>query len=453
VSDAIERNNPADAMDALRELTSAPAEQLARLIRDGEVSAVEAVEAHIERIADVNGALNAVVQVDAKRAVKAAQAADRARAGGAALGPLHGVPFTAKDNFLTAGVVTAVGVRERAAAVPSEDAAAVARMRAAGAILLGKTNCPPGGAGSFTDTELYGRTNNPYDFERTPGGSSGGEAAIIAAGGSPCGLGNDSGGSLRQPAHFCGIACIKPTAGLVPVTGVIDDEGELGAISDPRTQVGPLARTVADVALVLSVIAGPGRREPDVPPVALGDAREVELTGLRALVVYESDFVTPTDDTVAAVAAAVSAVADAGVVAEEGALPGGGHELTREIWASYLGRMSSADAYRLFRRWDAYRRRMLEFLQPYDLILSPAFDRPAPRHDEVDERGTWDGVSYTTPFSLTGWPAAIVRAGTAGAALPLGVQIVARAWHDRVALAAAACVEAALGGWRPPPPP
>ena len=438
-------------MDAQRELTSAPAARLARLLRDGEVSAVEVVEAHIERIADVNPALNAVVQVDAERAVNTAKAADRARAAGAALGPLHGVPFTAKDNFLTAGVVTAVGVRERAAVVPTEDATAVARMRAAGAILLGKTNCPPWGAGGVTDNELYGRTNNPYDSARTPGGSSGGEAAIIAAGASPCGLGNDSGGSLRQPAHFCGIACIKPTAGLVPVTGVIDDEGELGAISDPRTQVGPLARTVGDVALVLSAIAGPGRREPDAPPVALGDAGRVELRQLRALVVYENDLVTPTDETVAAIASAVSALADAGVVTEVGALPGGGHELTREIWASYLGRMSSADAYRLFRRWDAYRRRMLESLEPYDLILSPAFAGPAPRHDEVEERRTWDGVSFTTPFSLTGWPAAIVRAGTAGVALPLGVQIVARPWHDHVALAAAAHVEAVLGGWQAPP--
>jgi amidase len=253
-------------------------------------------------------------------------------------------------------------------------------------------------------------------------------------------------------AHFCGVACIKPTAGLVPVTGVIDDDGELGAISDPRTQVGPLARTVRDVALVLSVIAGPGRREPDIPPVALGDVAEVELGRLRALVVYQNDLVTPTDETIAAVAAAGSALADAGVVAEVGALPGGGHELTREIWASYGGRMSSADVYGLFRRWDAYRRRMLQQLEPYDLILSPTFDGPAPRHDEVKEERTWDGLSYTTPFSLTGWPAAIVRAGTAGAALPLGVQIVARPWHDHVALAAAARVQASLGGWRPPAP-
>jgi amidase len=437
-------------MDALGELTSAPAGVLARLIGNGEVSAVEVVEAHLERIADVNSALNAVVQLDGERAVKVADAADRARAGSAALGPLHGVPFTAKDNMLTAGIVTAAGLRARAAVVPARDAAAVARMRAAGAILLGKTNCPPWGGGSFTDNELYGRTNNPYDTGRTPGGSSGGEAAIIAACGSPCGLGSDSGGSLRQPAHSCGIACIKPTAGLVPLTGVIDDDGELGAISDPRTQVGPLARTVGDVALVLSAIAGPGRREPDVPPVVPDETGEVELRRLRAFVVDHNDFATPTGETIAAVAAAVSALTDAGIVAEGGALPGGGHELTREIWASYSGRMSSADVYGLLRRWDAYRRRMLEFLEPYDLILSPAFDRPAPRHEEVDEDRTWHGVSYTTPFSLTGWPAAIVRAGTAAGTLPLGVQIVARPWHDHVALAAAACVETALGGWRPP---
>jgi amidase len=230
-------------MEAPVELTSTPAEQLTRLIRDGEVSAVEVVEAHLEQITDVDPALNAVVQVDSERAVNAAKAADRARADGAALGPLHGVPFTAKDNFLTAGVVTAAGVGERAAVVPTEDATAVARMRAAGAILLGKTNCPPWAAvASPTTTSTDARTT-----PTTPGGSSGGEAAIIAAGASPCGLGSDSGGSLRQPAHFCGIACIKPTAGLVPVTGVIDDDGELGGISDPRTQVRPLARTVGDV--------------------------------------------------------------------------------------------------------------------------------------------------------------------------------------------------------------
>ena len=158
----------------------------------------------VSRIEQVNPQLNAVVQVDAERALEAARSADRALAQGIPVGPLHGVPFTAKDNFETAGIITAIGVAERASVVPAQDATAVARLKAAGAILLGKTNCPPWGGGSETENEVYGRTNNPYDLERSVSGSSGGEAAIIAAGGSAFGIGSDSGGSIRDPAHFCG---------------------------------------------------------------------------------------------------------------------------------------------------------------------------------------------------------------------------------------------------------
>ncbi len=432
------------------ELVSLSAARLAELIRARAVSSAEVVEAHLRRIEDVNPLLNAVVQVDGDQALRAAAAADAALDRGASLGPLHGVPFTAKDNLETAGVITAVGVPERARERPERDATVVARMRAAGAILLGKTNCPPWGAGSVTDNPLYGRTNNPYDLERTPGGSSGGEAAIIAAGGSPCGLGTDSGGSLRQPAHFCGIACLKPTATLVPVAGVVDDGGPLGALSDPRTQVGPLARSVEDVALVLRAIAGPDPLDPDVPPVAVGEPSEVVLRGLRAVVHVGDGVVSPLPALAGAVSAAAEALARAGARVEERPLPPGGHELTREIWASYAGRMRSDELYEVLRRWDGYRRDMLAFMEQCDLVLCPAFDGPAPRHDEVDLPGRWDGVSYTTPFSLTGWPAAVVRAGSSAEGLPIGVQLVAAPWRDDVALAAAACVEETLGGWRPP---
>jgi amidase len=334
--------------------------------------------------------------------------------------------------------------------VPGRDATVVARMRAAGAILLGKTNCPPWGGGSTTENELYGRTNNPYDLARTPGGSSGGEAAAIAAGMSPVGLGSDSGGSLRQPAHFCGIACLKPTAGLVPPTGLVDDEGAIGAMSDPRTQVGPLARFVGDLSLVLGAIAGWDRREPDAVPVVVGDPEAVRLAGLRAAIHVDNGIVPPEAEAVAATEAAARALGEAGVAVEERALPEGGHELTREVWASYDGRMRSDELYRLLRRWDAYRHRMLDFMEPYDLVLCPVFPGAAVRHEEVGpEFGK--GVSYSTPFSLTGWPVAVVRAGETSAGLPVGVQLPARPWHDDVALAAAAQVEAALGGWRPPP--
>jgi len=435
---------------AATQLVSLSATKLAALIRAREVSSVEVVEAHLRRIGETNPLVNAVVQLDGERALLEAREADAALGRAETVGPLHGVPFTAKDNLETKQLVTAVGVPERKDVRHERDATVVARMRSAGAILLGKTNCPPWGGGSVTDNALYGRTNNPYDLERTPGGSSGGEAAIVAAGGSPCGLGTDSGGSLRQPAHFCGVACHKPTATLVSVGGVVDDEGYFGALGDPRTQVGPLARFVEDLTLVLRVIAGPDPLDPDVPPVVVGDPAAVTLRGLRAAVHVETEISTAEPDVVAAVAAAADALSQVGVAVDERPLPPGGHELTREIWASYGGRMRSDELYRVLRRWDSYRREMLAFMGSYDLIVCPAFDGPAPRHDEVEEAGRWDGVSFTTPFSLTGWPAVVVRAGSAEGGLPLGAQLVARPWRDDVALAAAARVEEALGGWQPP---
>ncbi|MEO5964358.1 MAG: amidase, partial [Candidatus Limnocylindrales bacterium] len=195
--------------------------EIARLVRERRITAVDVVTAHLERIRAVNPRLNAVVQLDADGALEAASAADRRLAAGDPARPLEGVPFTAKDNLETAGIVTSIGVAEREATVPDRDATAVARLKAAGAILLGKTNCPPWGGGSETENDLYGRTNNPFGSGWSVSGSSGGEASIIAAGGSALGLGTDSGGSIRDPAHFCGIAALKPSAGLIPVTGAL----------------------------------------------------------------------------------------------------------------------------------------------------------------------------------------------------------------------------------------
>jgi amidase len=424
------------------ELTGVPATVLARLLADREASAVEVVDAHLRRIADVDVAINAVVQVDGERALARARELDA----GPPTGPLHGVPFTVKDNLAAAGIPMAIGAPERAGVVPAQDATVVARMRAAGAILVGKTNCPPYGGGIETDNEVYGRTNNPYDPARTPGGSSGGEAAAIAAGASPCGLGTDSGGSIRLPAHFCGVAALKPTAGRVPVTGVIDDEGQIGALGDPRTQVGALARSVADVALVLRVVAGPDGRDGGLAPVPLGDPEAVAPGGLRVAAHTEDAFAEPTDATVAAVADAAAALRDAGAVVEEARPPGGGHELTMEVWRSY----ESGPSYGLLRRWDAYRAEMLAFAERYDIVLSPVFPDPARPHGTMNPPGKPDPMSYTTPYSLTGWPAAVVRCGTSPEGLPIGVQLVARPWRDDVALAAAAALERALGGWRAP---
>jgi amidase len=182
------------------ELTGLPAIALAATVARREASAAEVVAAHLDRIAAVNGTINAIVAMDGERALAAARAADAAVARGEPHGPLHGVPFTAKDNLEAAGLEMTIGDPARAGVVPGRDATAVARLKGAGAILLGKTNCPPYGGGTETDNPVNGRTSNPYDLARTPGGSSGGEAAIVAAGGSACGLGTDSGASVRLPA-------------------------------------------------------------------------------------------------------------------------------------------------------------------------------------------------------------------------------------------------------------
>ena len=426
------------------------ATELARLIRDRELSAAEVVDTHLARIDEVNGTINAVVQIAADRARAEAQAADEMLARGTLLGPLHGVPFTAKDNFETAGIVTAIGAVERADVVPAADATAVARLRRAGAILLGKTNCPEWGGGIETVNELYGRTNNPYDVARSPGGSSGGECAIIAAGGSPLGLGNDSGGSLRLPAAWCGVVTLKPTAQLVPLTGVLDDEGSLGALSDPRTQVGPVARSVADVALALRLVAGPDGRDAAVPPVAMGDADSVELRGLRAGFYADNEICEPTPETAETVRAASAALAEAGVELEE-TLPPAEGDLTVRIWRSYAGKMRTGELYRVLHDWEQYRREMLVFLERFDLLVCPVFASPALAHGGTSKLDLREALSYTTAYSLTGWPCAVVRCGWSADRLPIGVQLVARPWHDHVALAAAAYLEEAFGGWEKPP--
>lgn len=256
-------------------LTQLSARELAGRIARGEVSAVEAVEAYIARIEAVNPALNAVVvkRYDAARAE--ARASDERRAAGEPLGPLHGIPITIKEAFDLEGTPSTYGLPSRAAALASSDDQYVHRLRQAGAIILGKTNVPQLLLYNETDNPLYGRTNNPWDVTRTPGGSSGGQAAIIAAGASPLGLGSDIGGSIRVPAAYCGIAGLKPTAGRLP------DSAEFG-VSPGQTaivsQAGPLGRSVDDVALALDILnSGHG----------LGDHTAVDIAGLR--VAYYSD--------------------------------------------------------------------------------------------------------------------------------------------------------------------
>ena len=422
-------------------LTSAAVE-LAGMIVEGKASSVEVVQAHLDRIEAVNPSLNAVVRL-APDAMERAREADETLARGAAVGPLHGVPFTVKDWIETADLVCDAGYPERRGHRPARDATAVARMRAAGAILIGKTNVQEG-------APLYPRPNNPHDRSRTPGSSSSGEAAIIAAGGSPMGLGSDSGGSIRWPAHCCGVAGLKPSAGRVPNTGHFP---RLGHLSDPRTVIGPMARSARDLETILRVIAGEDFVDPGVAPVPLGHAHDIELSAMRI-----GWFVSPsgsetTADTARTVAAAADALTDLGCAVREIEAPWLDESLaiTRAYWARPTSaslsewspdrpaRLDEAAIERSVFEWERFSRRMSTAMRDLDLLLSPAARRPAPPH------GAWDETEYlfTLPYSLTGQPAAVIAFGVSPEGLPIGIQLAGRRWRDQHVLAAATALEAA----------
>jgi amidase len=457
-----------------RELYYEPAHRLAARIREREVSCVEVVEAHLERIGHVNPGLNAVVQLTAKQAIAQARAADERLARGESDGPLHGVPFTVKDNIPVAGVVMTSGTLGMKDFVPDEDATVVARLKAAGGIVLGKTNLPEIGMAGESDNLVYGRTNNPYNLDHSPGGSSGGEGAIIAAGGSPLGIGTDIGGSIRYPAHCCGIAGIKPTMGRIPWHAPY-------GYTDELRQSGPMARSVADLALALPLMSGAHWRDPSAPPAPLGDPNDVDVRQLRVAVHADNGVAGPTEAVATAVVDAAMVLRDAGVsVAEErperlsetldlfGRLLGasGGQQyrdaleaagtrpeqvspMIRDFLSHITGaEISTADFQRVILEWDRFRSDIWGFFERYDAILCPVNSHPALPHGKVNEH--FAGLSYTAAYNLAGLPGTVVRAGATSDGLPVGVQIVGRAWREDVTLALAARIEAALGGWQPP---
>ncbi len=460
------------------ELVYTSATSLAQAIRDKRVSSQEVVEAYIHRIEAVHPQLNAVVQLTADTALTQARQADVALARGEIKGPLHGVPITIKDSFDTEGVISTAGTKGRASYVPQQDATAVARMRAAGAILLGKTNLPELSLAYESNNLIYGRTNNPYDLSRTPGGSSGGESAIIAAGGSPLGLGTDGFGSIRIPSHFCGIAGLKPTSGRIPFTGLLPPA--FGASATLR-HVGPMARYVEDLILTLPILAGVDWRDPATVPMALDDPRNVELKSLRVAFYSDNGIMTTTPETIGIVRTAVHALADVGAFVEE-ARPAGiehSYEIFRDLFAADGGAgvqrllqmagttdihpfvhqlgdilrpyaMTSAEFSGLLVRWDMFRSTLLSFLEKYDVIICPVCATPAWPHSSTITEEQFFAGSYSITYNLTGWPGVAVRGGTSPEGLPIGVQVVARPWREDVALAVAQHLETVLGGWQRP---
>jgi amidase len=453
--------------------TAESAARIAAAIRRREISSVEVLDAVLARIDRVNPSLNAVVKLDRDRARESAKAADRERPGTDR--PLHGVPITIKDSFDTAGIITTGGTWGRREHVPTEDATVVARLRKAGAIVIGKTNTPELTAGAETNNAVYGRSSNPYDVTRTPGGSSGGGGAIIAAGGSPFDVGTDTSGSIRLPAHFCGIAGLKPTNGRLSRAGhILGPEGTIQGITQP----GPMARRVEDLTLGMQVLTGPDPRDPFIIPMPLRDPALVKLRGLRVAVFTDNGVVTPVAPIIATVNEAAAALRSAGAQVTEARPEGlalayesafalmsgdGGATLLRVLdqWGTDAAHsevrtsleqakpMPVGEFTALLERVDRARAAMLPFLDRFDLIVSPPNVELAVPHGTNRDR-LYAGLSYTVVYNVAGWPAGVVRGGTSPEGLPVGVQVIAPPWREDLVLAALSHLESTLGGWKAP---
>ncbi len=446
-------------------------------IRAGRLTSRQITEACLARIEAVNPEINAVVRQVPGRALAEADALDAEAARGEFRGPLHGVPITIKDSLDTEGIVTTGGTRGREQHLPERDAPVVARLRAAGAVLLGKTNTPELTFSGETCNPIYGRTRNPYDLERSPGGSSGGSAAIIACGGSALELGSDTGGSIREPAHLCGIAGIKPTSGRTPRSGHIVP---WGGVLDGLTQIGPMARYIEDLVLSLPLICGPDGRDPAVFPVPLGNPRAVDTAALRIAWFDDNGITTPQADIRRVVGATAAALEDAGLSLRRQCLSQTRRlvELTTEFRemtnAGYIQRLLERHATvepsaelrgylteaglasanhvdpALLEAIDQARSEALAFFDDFDAILCPVSFALARPHG-ASHGDSFDDWSYSQIYNLLGWPGVALRAGSAAGGLPVGVQIIAAPWREDVALALALEVEKRMGGFAPPP--
>jgi amidase len=451
------------------------ATKLAGLIREKKVSAVEATKAYLARIEAVNPKINAIVALCAERALLEAKAADASLAKGKLLGPLHGVPFTIKDSLETEGVLSTTGTLGRKNYIPGTDATVVARCRAAGAILLGKSNTPEftlGGGALGTYNLVYGQTLNPYNLAHTPRGSSGGAGAIVASGGAAFDIGSDFGGSIRSPAHACGITGIKPTLGRVSRAGHVPG---YGGAWDTYQELGPLARRIEDLALITGIIHGEDFLDPLAATLPLEDYRSVDLKKLRVAYYLDNKLVTPTPETLDAMKTALKAV-DGSVASLTEDFHGGDPEwneisgkLLRADGGAWRQRMLtkhgtkqaspgfadgiggepmiSSDFTALIEKRDDLRSRLLGWFEKYDVILCPTNAFPAPGL----EKPVPGKAGYTSIYNLAGWPAAVVRAGTAKAeGLPIGIQVIARPFREDHVFAVAAKIEAATGGYVKP---
>lgn len=439
---------------------------LADAIRSRRVSAAEVLDAHLAQIDARNPALNAVVTMDAQRARERAREADEALARGEVWGPLHGVPFTLKDCHATAGMRTTCGFPPLVDYVPHQDGTVSARLKRAGGLLIGKTNVPMLLADYQTTNPLFGRTNNPWHVERTPGGSSGGAAAAVAAGMSPFEIGTDLSGSLRVPAHYCGLFGLKPTEHRVSLDGVVAGPPDAPRPIRLMSCIGPMARSAEDLSLLYRIVAGPDGRDSDVPPVPVDDLPGIALGKLRIAVAptlpgfpLARTLRTAVEKLAALLGPLCEAVEmpavpalDANRFFEPAQMALGAFQPGKESppLAQYLESLHRRDQFimaweQFFAEWDV-------LLCPPSMITAfPHCEQGSPLQVDDHEESYWMAHACSTWFNYTGHPAVVFPVTLDGDGLPVGVQIAGKRWDESRLLAIAQALSEVTGGFQRPP--
>ena len=469
------------------------ATSLARAIRTKKLTSCEATEAHLERIDRLNGSINALVVIDREGALKTARAADRAVRKGTKLAPLHGVPITLKEAYDVAGLRTTSSHPPLKDNIAKSDASLVARLRAAGAVILGKTNVPELCADFQTDSPLFGTTRNPWDLARGAGGSTGGGAAAVAARLSPLEIGSDLGGSVRNPAHYNGIFTLKPSEWRVPGRGHVP-----GLPGKTRTMhwmntYGPLARSIDDLDLALRIIAGPDGNEAGAAPVPLGPTPRLQAKDLRIAVLESNPLVRVSADTAKVVRATARLLAKAGAKVKSAAPAGLDWQQGWDDWcdlfyymtqgleplaarepmfagtdspdptvrsAARATRLNMAQFFALLDRRDRTIKLCESFLDEYDAWLTPVMPGAAFVRQPSSEPLVIDGVPYPYFFAgtaynflanLSGQPAVVLPCGFSKEGLPIGLQLTGKRWGEAKLLGVAKALEKLLPPCPVPP--
>ncbi|MBW4694242.1 MAG: amidase [Lyngbya sp. HA4199-MV5] len=489
----------------MSDLVFKSAVELAQMIRDRTISSVEVLNTHLDQIAKHNPKLNTICTLDEANARARAKQADEALAKGENWGALHGVPITIKDIFETAGLRTTAGYIPLKDYVPQQDATVVVKLRSAGAIIIGKTNMPEL-AGDYQSTNsLFPRVNNPWNVDYTAGGSSGGSAAAVAAGLSPLDLGNDFGGSIRQPAHFCGVYGLKPTDRRVSTAGQIPEVPGMPHCLRQMMTTGCLARSLKDIRLCFSLIAGADPRRPDVPPIPLDNPFEKALPNLKIAWIDQWQEVPVSRETRAAMQMVRQTLEQAGAKIDHWLPPDFDLSMMLNLYsrmAAYVNNYAQPkDRYNIrrsltllfrtatqgdpeLRRLGNFSRYLPELLNPslkgyfealterdrliaqmdaaldaWDVWLTPVAATPAFTHRpawsaiEIDGRSYPHGVAngaYTMPFNLSGHPAVVIPIGQTQNGLPIGMQIVGKRWREMELLAIAQQIDTIISGFQPP---